>query len=80
MGKPFTIDSRGRITLPKSVREQVGLRANRGVVIEVKGGEVVLKPAIGYEEFIAALEGCVKGSKVKPDELREIWGIDHAHY
>lgn len=31
------------------------------------------------DKFERELKGCVKGSKIPPDKLREIWGIYHAH-
>lgn len=29
--------------------------------------------------FERELEGCIRGSKVPPEKLKEIWGISHAH-
>jgi bifunctional DNA-binding transcriptional regulator/antitoxin component of YhaV-PrlF toxin-antitoxin module len=71
------IDDRWRITLPPDVRE--GLRRGQVVELEREGKLVVLKPTVDVGTFEAELEGCVRGSKVPPERLKEIWGIEHAH-
>jgi len=44
------------------------------------GEEIVLKPMLDVEKFIAELRGCVRGSRIRPRELKEIWGVKHAHH
>lgn len=34
------------------------------------------KRAVAIEQFEAELKGCVKGSKIPPKKLKEIWGVD----
>ncbi len=72
-------DKRGRVVIPKEIRERLGLMAGQSVLIEVRGEELVLKPALKVETFIAELNGCVRGSRVRPTALKEIWGTTHAH-
>ena len=74
------LDERGRILIPKEIRERLELKPNQSLIIEVRGREVVLKPASNIESFAMELKGCVSGSKVKPSELKEIWGVAHAHH
>ena len=74
------IDGRGRVVIPKEVRDKLDLKPNQRLIVEVRGKEIILKPAVTVEEFIAELKGCVHGSQIKPSELKEIWGIGHAHH
>jgi AbrB family looped-hinge helix DNA binding protein len=75
-----TIDERGRILIPNQVREELGLRPDQRLRISTKGEELVLSPEVGLEEFISGLRGCVHGSKIKPEDLKAIWGVDHPHH
>jgi len=75
-----SLDDRGRVVIPKELREKQGLRPDQRFLVEVRGEEIVLKPALDAEKFIAELKGCVHGSRIKPHELKEIWGIKDAHH
>jgi len=68
-----SLDDRGRVVIPKELREKLGLRPDQRFLVEVRGEEIVLKPALDVEKFIAELKGCVHGSRIKPHELKEIW-------
>lgn len=74
------LDERGRVVIPKEIREKLDLKPNQSLIVEVRGKEVVLKPVLDVENFIAELKGCVRRSRIKPSELKEIWGIAHAHH
>jgi AbrB family looped-hinge helix DNA binding protein len=74
------IDERGRIVIPNEIRAELKLRPEQRLRISTKGKELLLSPEIGVDEFIAGLKGCVHGSKVKPDDLKMIWGVDHPHH
>ena len=78
MGMAF-FDKRGRVVIPKEIRERLSLNPGQSILIEVRGEELVLKPALKVETFIAELKGCVRGSRIRPTELKEIWGTAHAH-
>jgi len=73
------LDKRGRVVIPKELREKLDLKPDQSILIEVRGKEVVLKPALRAERFIEELKGCVHGSRIRPSELKEIWGVAHAH-
>jgi len=75
-----SIDERGRVVIPKQLRENLGLKPNQRLIVETRGKEIVLKPALKVEEFIAELRGSVRGSKIKPNELKKIWGTAYAHH
>jgi AbrB family looped-hinge helix DNA binding protein len=73
------IDERGRIVIPNEIREELKLRPEQKLRISTKGRDLVLSPEVGAEEFISQLKGCVRSSKVKPEDLKAIWGVGHAH-
>ena len=79
MGITF-LDKRGRVVISKELREKLGLKPDQSILVEVRKNEIVLKPALNVEKFIEELEGCVHGSRIRPSELKEIWGIAHAHH
>jgi AbrB family looped-hinge helix DNA binding protein len=73
------IDERGRIVIPNELRVELGLRPEQKLKVLTKGKELVLSPAIGPDEFISNLKGCIHGSNVKPEALKDTWGVRHAH-
>ena len=75
-----SVDERGRIIIPKEIRRKLNLRPDRRLKVELRGDEIVVRPVLRVEEVAKSLRGCVKGSKVKPEELKDIWGIEHAHH
>ena len=74
------LDERGRIVIPKEARKKLNLKPNQRLLVRVREGEIILKPPADAGEFIAKLRGCVSGSRIRPSELKEIWGIKHAHH
>jgi AbrB family looped-hinge helix DNA binding protein len=74
------IDERGRIVIPREIREELNLRPEQRLRILVRGGELILKPSVDADEFISQLKGCVPGSKVKVEELKHIWGVRDAYH
>ena len=63
-----TLTSKGRITLPKEVRELLGLQAGDRVNFEIRHGSVVLEPE---KIDIRSLRGIVR-RRVEPVTLREM--------
>jgi AbrB family looped-hinge helix DNA binding protein len=83
MGKKMgeaVIDGRGRIVIPNAIREELKLRPDQKLKVSTSGRDLVLSPEAGVDELISGLRGCVRGSKVKPEELKTIWGADHPHH
>ena len=72
-----TVDDKWRITLPPDVRE--GIRKGEVLLVDRKDGRLFIRPRVDIERFERELKGCVKGSKMPADRLKEIWGIHHAH-
>jgi AbrB family looped-hinge helix DNA binding protein len=53
-----TISSKGQVTLPKAVRDALGLKSGDGVNFVVKDGQAILKPVKVWT--IDDLAGCLK--------------------
>jgi AbrB family looped-hinge helix DNA binding protein len=68
------IDERGRITIPKELREKTGLKPKARVRITARKNGVNIEKAIDLSDFIDELKGCImmKGD-VDPLRLKEIW-------
>jgi len=63
------ISSKGQITLPKAIREALGLRPGEEVVFELRDDEVVLRPRRRVP--LEALLGRLKGEPGFPGEEEE---------
>lgn len=63
------ISSKGQITLPKSIRETLGLGLGEEVVFEVRGSEVLLKPR--RKVPLEDLRGRLKSEVPFPGEAEE---------
>ena len=74
------IDERGRFVIPNEIRNEMKLRPEQRLRISTKGEELVLSPEVGMDEFVSGLRGCIHGSKIKPERLKEIWGVGHPHH
>jgi AbrB family looped-hinge helix DNA binding protein len=74
------IDERGRIVIPNEIRAELKLRPDQRLRISTKGKELLLSPEVSTDEFISELKGCVHGSKIKPEDLKAIWGVEHPHH
>ena len=80
MGTTASLDERGRVMIPKELRERLGLKPEQSLLIEIRGEEIVLRRAVDLNTFVRELRGCIKGSVVEPLRLKEIWGAQHAHH
>lgn len=68
------MEKRGRVTIPVEIREKLNLRHGQRFLVKERNGRIILQPMIDKEAFRKELKGCVKGSKIKPLEVKEIWG------
>ncbi len=68
-----TVDDKWRITVPLEVRE--GLRKGQTLQVEREGERIIIKLGVDIEKFERELKGCIRGSKIPPEKLKEIWGI-----
>lgn len=49
MSKPLIVSNRGQITLPAAMRKRLGIKGGDVVILEDRGTEIVLKPAVVLE-------------------------------
>jgi AbrB family looped-hinge helix DNA binding protein len=67
------VDEKGRITLPKALRDRLGVEAGDSVVIEFEAGQIVVKPdqSVSRAEFIESMRGCIT-EETRADDAPEI--------
>ena len=49
MPTTLVVSGRGQITLPAAIRKRLGIKSGDVVIIEDRGGEIVLKPGVVLE-------------------------------
>ena len=59
------ISAGGRVVIPKKMRERFGLKEGEGIIIELEGRKIVLKPKKMIENPVDALYG---SARVRPEE------------
>lgn len=74
------MDERGRITIPQSEREKMGLRPGDRLRLEVTEEGIRIRRALSREEFMRILEGCITkenaaGKGIDPLRIKEIWQL-----
>jgi AbrB family looped-hinge helix DNA binding protein len=79
---PLSLSRRGQITLPKEVREKLGLRPGDVLLLKVEEGRLVLEPVLllSYEVYSEErLEEFRKAAEATPEEVAaflEAWGLE----
>lgn len=75
-----TMDDRGRVLIPKDLREAHGLQPGAPVIIESAEDGVRIRPALPKDEALDRLAGVVNASTRRGDaepgdplEAKEIW-------
>jgi len=69
------VDKRGRILIPKKLREKVGLKPGAGARLEAKNGQIIITPPLSPQDFIDEMEGFISEGEPKDDPLKvkHIW-------
>lgn len=49
MNETLVVSSRGQITLPATLRKRLGIKSGDVMILEDRGGEIVLKPGVVVE-------------------------------
>jgi AbrB family looped-hinge helix DNA binding protein len=72
-----TVDDKGRIVIPRVLREHLHLGSGVKGRLSAEGGRIVISAVVDPEEFIREMRGFIKeGSPVPmsdPIELKRIW-------
>lgn len=66
------VERRGRVLIPKKVREKADIRGGESMEVKIEDDEIVLRPVKSIDE-IKELRGCVKESEIDPLELKKMW-------
>jgi AbrB family looped-hinge helix DNA binding protein len=70
-----TVDKKGRVLIPKEVRDKVGLRTGGKARLKIEKENIVIMPPISPEEFIKEMEGCIREGNptIDPLKLKKMW-------
>jgi AbrB family looped-hinge helix DNA binding protein len=70
-----TVDHKGRVQIPKAVRDKVGLHVGGKARLKIEKENIVIMPPISAEEFIKEMEGCIKegAPELDPLKLKKMW-------
>ena len=78
MDEKTMLDEKGRLLIPKSMRERLGLHEGVKLKLSIEDGKIVITKLLSPEEFIGDMEGFIKEDttipKIDPLRLKEIWG------
>jgi antitoxin PrlF len=73
---PTTVTSKGQVTVPKSVREYLGLKTGSAVTFERLGnGEIVLRPAKARAKPRVSIFGKLRGRATVQMKTEEIMAL-----
>jgi AbrB family looped-hinge helix DNA binding protein len=77
------VDQKGRVTIPRSIRESLGIEPGEEVTVSVDDGTVVIRPQVSREEFAETMAGVVSdetrdddAEPTDPRTLKEDWTSD----
>ena len=70
-----TIDRKGRVQIPKAVRDKVGLQVGGKARLKIEKENIVIMPPISADEFIKEMEGCIQEGTptMDPMKLKKMW-------
>jgi AbrB family looped-hinge helix DNA binding protein len=77
------VDEKGRITIPRAIRESLQIDPGEEVAVELEGGHIVIRPRISRSELVETIDGCVNentraadAESIDPGELKADWTSD----
>ena len=77
MIQEIVIDEKGRIVIPKKIRDSLSLKAGIKVKLRMESDRLIIEKTLSPEEFIEKMRGFIKkGSNIPvsdPIDLKEIW-------
>jgi len=75
MSVEVIVDNKGRVLIPKEIRDKVGLQAGGRARLKVEEENIVIMPPVSPEEFIKEMEGCIKEGTptIDPLSLKKMW-------
>jgi AbrB family looped-hinge helix DNA binding protein len=77
------VDEKGRITIPRAIRESLQIDPGEEVAVELEGDRIVIHPRISRTDLVETLGGCVNedtrdadAKPTDPDDLEADWTSD----
>ncbi len=67
------VEDRGRIIIPKEIRDKLGLKPGSELEIILEEGKIKILPKMLLSEISSELKGCIKESKIDPLKVKTIW-------
>lgn len=53
------VDAKGRVTIPRSIRDALDIESGEEVSVELENGRVVIRPQVSREAFVETMKGCI---------------------
>lgn len=70
---PVNVRHKGQVTIPASIRDEMGLKEGDRLLVQRRGQEIVLvSPADVIDPTAGAFKDYAKGKHLEPGEIREI--------
>lgn len=70
------VDEKGRVTIPRSIRESLGIEPGEEVTITVADDRVVIRPQVSRKEFAETMAGVVsdetRAADAEPTDPRSL--------
>lgn len=76
-----TVDAKGRIVLPKEVRERLDIDPGTEVDVQEEDGRVVVEPERDPDEIIERMESLIEDAaadRTPPDDDLDVYAREHA--
>ena len=85
MSSERKIDRKGRVTIPKSIREQLAIEPGASVSLTIEDGRIVIQHDVDSDRAhsLTSLRGCITeetkrsdADPIDPIELKQEWTTD----
>ncbi|WP_415380021.1 AbrB/MazE/SpoVT family DNA-binding domain-containing protein [Halosimplex sp. TS25] len=67
-----TVGERGQVTLPKDIRERLGIEGGDKVIVEEDDGRVVIEKPVTREEFAEGYRASAERAREVANEMADI--------
>ncbi|ADC65940.1 transcriptional regulator, AbrB family [Ferroglobus placidus DSM 10642] len=67
MVRTRVVGKKGQVTIPKEIRDKLGLKEGEKVVFEIRGDEVIIKPEKKGKDYVDELSNIVKNKLEAPE-------------
>jgi AbrB family looped-hinge helix DNA binding protein len=66
------VGPKGQVVIPKDVRERLGLKLGSRIVLEIREGELIIRPQADPEKAVEEFCSAVSRKLKKPADLKKI--------